>query len=172
MADETTAAGQAPVEQADTQVVDAEKLGKDGKPFDQQREDNLIEKLRAELKEAKAKAKKADEYEAAEKQRKEAEMTEFEKLQTKLKENEEKLAKAERGEMQRKAADKWKLPAELASRITGTTLEEMETDAESLSKLLPKQNAPGLPPTNPGASGNKPTDKDWKDFLNGGPLPQ
>lgn len=170
MADEPKT-DQAPVEQkpVDSQVADTEKKDEE---FDKDRAMALIEKLRGEVKEAKAKAKKADEYEAAEKQRKEAEMTELEKLQAKLKESEEKLVKAERGEMQRKAADKWKLPAELASRITGTTLEEMEADAELLSKLLPKQNAPGLPPTNPGASGNKPTDKDWKDFLNGGPLPQ
>lgn len=55
------------------------------------------------------------------------------------------------------------LPTELISRITGSTKEEMEADAEKLAKLFKAQNAP--PSFNPDQPSGDPKDTAYKELL-------
>jgi len=157
----TTPAQVAPVVEPET--------GPDGQPFDAKRAQELIDKLREENKALKPKAKKADELEAAEAKRKEAEMSELEKLQAQIKKQEEELKESKRREMQRTAADKAKLPPELVSRLVGTTQDEMDADAAKLAAVIPKVS--NLNVTNPPPNDATITDAQRRAFLNGGPLP-
>lgn len=118
-----------------------------------------FEKLQAALKEANreaaARRKRLEELEAAEAKRKEAEMTEAEKAQKRAQELEAKLKAYELTEMQRAAAEKAGLPAQLAKRLQGSTAEELEADAKELAETLPKPTKTTASPTNPGANGQQ-----------------
>lgn len=118
-----------------------------------------FEKLQAALKEANreaaARRKRLEELEAAEAKRKEAEMTETEKAQKRAQELEAKLKAYELTEMQRAAAEKAGLPAQLAKRLQGSTAEELEADAKELAETLPKPTKTTASPTNPGANGQQ-----------------
>lgn len=118
--------------------------------------EDRIARMEAALKKANAEAAKyrkaAEAQEQAEQARKNAELSEMEKLKKQLAETAAEAAKLKRAELQRQAAEKHKLPAALATRLQGETLEELDADAEELAKTLPKAN-PTLPPTNPGAGG-------------------
>jgi len=137
------------------------ELGKDGKPFDKARAEELIEKLRKENDEAKKAVKKLSELEA--------EMSELEKLQSQLKKQEEDLKEANLREMRRIAADKAKLPLEFVSRLVGTTQDEMDADAAKLAAVIPK--VANLNVTNPPPNDATITDAQRRAFLQGGPLP-
>ena len=117
-----------------------------------------FDKMQAALKEANreaaARRKRLEELEAAEAKRKEAEMTEAEKAQKRAQELEAKLHAYELGELQRAAAEKAGLPAQLAKRLQGSTAEELEADAKALADTLPKQPKTASP-TNPGANGQQ-----------------
>ena len=67
----------------------------------------------------------------------------------------QRLKELELNELRNKAAAKYQLPLEIAERLRGETLEELEKDAESLKALIPdaKQQSK-LNATNPG-SGSK-----------------
>jgi len=124
----------------------------DGSPFDAAKAKALIDKQRAEMKELKAKAIRAEELESELTKRKEAEMSELEKAQTKLKEAEQKAQAYELKELQRAAAEKVGLPAAFASRIQGNTAEDMEADAKLLLDAMPKaedKKPPNISPNNP-----------------------
>lgn len=116
------------------------------------------EKVQSALKEANKEAasrrKRLEELEAADKQKKDAEMSELEKLQKKVQEAESKAAKLEREAHQREVAAKVGLPAAFANRIQGETPEDMETDAKALLEAMPKPAQKPNPqnPTNPGAN--------------------
>lgn len=129
--------------------------------FDQARAMALIDKLRAENKEAAKATKKLAELENAAKLKAEAEMTESQKLTKRLAEVEQELLTRALADKRRTIADKVGLPSTLASRIAGTTDEEMETDAKLLLEFV-KQPDPKKPvsgPTNPGQqASNSPTD--------------
>lgn len=130
----------------DTETVNGEK-------FDAARAMSTIEKLRAEIKELKPKAKQAEEVILAEQKRKEAEMTELQKLQAELEKTKAEYKAIQLSEMRRAAAAKVELPAAFADRLRGETPEELEADAKQLLEALPK-GAPKLPAvgaTNPGA---------------------
>lgn len=143
----------------------------DADKWEPERAKALIDKLRDEVKQLKGKAKRADELEAAESKRKESELSEVERLKRQLDEATERLTTATRREMQREAADAAKLPAEFASRLVGSNLEEMVEDAKKLAAAMPKQ--PALNPTNPGNGSAKPTDAQMRAFLYGGaPMPK
>lgn len=101
--------------------------------------------------EAAASRKKLEAFEQAEQQRKQAEMTELEKAQQRAAELEAELNTLRIKELQRKAAREANLPLDLAERLKGATLEELQADAAELAKVLPKKTPPGVPPTNPGA---------------------
>jgi hypothetical protein len=63
--------------------------------------------------------------------------------------------------LQRQAAEKAGLPAILAARLQGATLEELEADAAALAETLPKpqpKTPPTVPATNPGAAQQGETD--------------
>ena len=118
-----------------------------------------FEKMQAALKEANkeaaARRKRLEELEAAEAKRKEAEMTEAEKAQKRAQELEAKLKAYELGELQRAAAEKAGLPAQLAKRLQGSTAEELEADAKALADTLPKPTKTTANVTNPGANGQQ-----------------
>lgn len=132
-----------------------------------------IADMQAALKKANAEAakfrKQVEAQEQAELARKDAELSEMDKLKKQLAETEAKARKLERETLQRQAAEKAKLPAALASRLQGETLEELEADAEALAKTLPKPTAPTLPPTNPAgaAANNSETDAERRARLYG-----
>jgi len=153
-----------PTKKAEAQVVEAKATPEvapqpegetlKGEPFDADRAMRTIETLRAEIKELKPKAKLADELSEAEKQRKEAEMTELQKLEAKLKAAEAKLAAAELTELKRSVAAEVGLPAAFAERLQGDTREALLEDAKNLLEALPKPappKAPAVSPTSPGA---------------------
>jgi len=125
-----------------------------------------IVRMEAALKKANAEAAKyrkaAEAVEAERKAKEEAELTETEKLRKRAAELEAELKSAQRSTMQRDAAAKHNLPAELATRLKGETPEELEADAKALAELLPKHKAqPNISPTNPGgnASPNETVDQ-------------
>ncbi len=122
--------------------------------FDKERAMVTIRKLRERDKEAERLAKKLEAFEKAEQERRQAEMSELEKAQQKATQLESELAGLRLKELQRQAAKTAGIPDELAERLRGATLDELQADAEGLAKLLPKKQPPPVPPTNPGnASG-------------------
>ena len=150
-----------------TETVEAPEVK--GDEFDKARAMALIEKLRAENKEAAKAKKRLEEFEQAEAKRKEAEMSEAEKAAARANELEARLKAYERGDAQRKAAEKAGLPALLASRLQGETLEELEADAKALLETLPKPTkpTPGITPTNPSNASTQETDAQKKARLFG-----
>ena len=109
--------------------------------------------LKEANKEAAARRKRLEELEAQEAKRKEAEMTEAEKATKRAQELEAKLHAYELSELQRAAAEKAGLPAQLAKRLQGSTAEELEADAKALAETLPKPTKTANV-TNPGANGS------------------
>ena len=140
-----------------------------GDEFDKARAMALIEKLRAENKEAAKAKKRLEEFAQADAKRKEAEMTESEKATKRAQELEAKLKAYERTEAQRKAAEKVGLPGSLAIRLMGETPEELEADAKALLETLPKPTkpTPGINPTNPANASQEETRSQKKDRLAG-----
>ena len=123
----------------------------EGAPFDAARAMALIEKLRAEIKELKPKARQAEELTAAEEKRKKAEMTELQKLQAELEKAKTDLRLAQLSDMRHAAAIKVELPIVFADRLRGETPEELEEDAKKILAALPKApKTPVVSPTNPG----------------------
>jgi hypothetical protein len=130
----------------------------DEKKFSQAELDKIIkERLEREStkrKDAEEKIKEQAERDAL------AKNQEWEKL---AKKREDELLKAqatikqhELNELRNKAAAKYQLPLEIAERLRGETLEELEKDAESLKALIPdaKQQSK-LNATNPGSGGKQ-----------------
>ena len=123
-----------------------------GEPFDAARAMSTIEKLRAEIKELKPKARQAEELTQAEQKRKEAEMTEVQKLQAELDKAKAELKRTQIEDLRRQVALKVELPIVFADRLKGETPEELEDDARKLLAALPKApKTPNVGPTNPGA---------------------
>jgi len=157
-------------ETAKTEAKEETEIGKDGQPFDAARAMATIEALRKENRDLKPKAKKADEFEKAEQDRKAAEMTELQKAQAKIDELTAKTKAAELRELRRKVGEAAKLPADIYDLLPEGTEDEMKAKAEAIAKALPKPQ-PGLSATNPGANTAVPTEAQRRVFLNGGPLP-
>ncbi len=131
----------------------------EGEKFDAARAMALIDKLRAEIKELKPKAKVADDLTAAEQKRKEDEMSAVQKLQAQVDKAQAELKVAKLKDLRRTAADKVAaelkvdFPVLLIERLKGETPEELEEDAKKILAALPKAQAPKPPnlgPTNPG----------------------
>jgi hypothetical protein len=132
--------------------------------------DEEIQKRKDLEKQAKEAAKRLEEFETKEKERQQAELTEAERTQQRLKELEsqnaekDQLLKARelqdtRNKIAKAVAKELGVSLEtaegLASRLQGTTEEEITEDAKIVFALLPKQEAekkpaPKLDPTNPG----------------------
>lgn len=127
----------------------------DGQPFDPDRAKALIEKLKGEKKDLLAKAKRADELEILEKQRKDAELSEADKLKKQLDEANAKLTTLETQALKRQAAEETGLPAGFVDRLQGSTLDEYKADAKALLEAIQKstkQTGANLSATNPGAN--------------------
>lgn len=109
--------------------------------------------------EAADRRKKLEAYETAEKQRQEAEMSETDKLKRALEEREAELNRLQLDNLKRAIAQETGLPPALATRLQGSTEDELKADAKALLETIPKAapNAPKLGATNPGggASGGE-----------------
>jgi hypothetical protein len=141
------------------------ELGKDGKPFNAERAQALIDKLDAEAKEGKKAAKRLAELEAKEKAREEAELSELEKARKESAELRAMVTAAERRELQRSVAEKVGLPAILANRIQGDDEASMTEDATALLAAIPAKVAPKINPTNPGEPQTGETDAERRERL-------
>jgi len=131
-----------------------------GEQYDAARAMKTIEALRAEIKELKPKAKRADELTDAEQKKREAEMTELQKMQSQFEQAQAELRALKQAELRRQVAAKVELPAVFADRLQGETPEELEADAKKILEALPKApKTPSLSATNPG-SGASPRETD------------
>ena len=110
---------------------------------------SALEKEREVNKTNKGALDKLSKFEEAEKQRKEAEMTETEKLKVRAETAEAQTAKLLLEKQRGEVAAKVGLPPILADRIKGETPEEMEEDAKQMLTVIPKQK-PNVSTTNPG----------------------
>ena len=134
---------------------------KEGRTFTQAELDKIIaERLERESKkrkEAEAKAREEAERDTL------AKNQEWEKL---AKKHEAELLAAQKenkelhlNELRTKAAAKYQLPLEIAARLRGETLEELEKDAEGLKALIPDAKSQGkLNATVPGGGGKPVTE--------------
>ena len=148
MPDEGTQQPQAGAEQAKPAVEPEVKADE----FDKARAMATIEKLREFEKQAKAQAKKLADYEAKEKERQEAELSETDKLKKQLAEALAQVKQRDHETLQRQAAEEVGIPASFAKRLVGETIEDMKADAELILKELPKAQQPKVGATNPGAN--------------------
>lgn len=134
------------------------------KTFAQEEVDRIIAER---LKREREKYKDYDAYKKAAEELqklKEAQMSETEKLQAKLAEYERQLLEKEQEAAEAKVEalklrvlDEMGLPKAWASRIFGTTEEEIQQDAEELKKLLGTSGKPIGGGTNPANPGNNQT---------------
>lgn len=141
-------------------VQDGDATGKQaettGKTFTQAELDAIV---KDRLDRAAAKSKADTDKARADEQRKAAEQQgEYQKLyeaaKAELTAAEQKAQALELATMRRDVAEKLGVPAALAGRLQGTTMEELEADAKALVAALPKPTAPnlnahggGLPPS-------------------------
>lgn len=98
----------------------------------------LIRRLRAREKDAEKAEKALAALQKAEEERKQSEMTELQKTADKLAKAEKALQDERTKNMQIQAATAAGIPLELASRLVGTTVEEMQEDAKTILGLFPK----------------------------------
>lgn len=119
----------------------------------------------AEAAELRVLRKKLADVEKAEKARQEAEMTELQKAQARLAEYEAKAAALERENQITKIASKAGLPAELWTRVQGSSAEEIEADVATLLGFVKAQPpAPahtGQAPNNPPAPAPQSPKAEW-----------
>ena len=92
-------------------------------------------------------------------------LSEMDKLKKQLADRESELSQLRLTELKRQAGAKHKLPEALVLRLQGNTLEELEKDAEELSKQLPKTT---ISATNPGLTNGKETEEQQRRRLFGG----
>lgn len=144
-----------------TETVVTEQEAPAEEAFDRARAMELIDKLRRENRDLEKARKRLDALEKAEQERKQSEMSELEKAQQRLAQVEAEANALKLKDLQRQAAEKAGLPAALASRLQGATLEELELDATALAETLPKpqpKTPPPIPAANPGNAQQGETD--------------
>jgi len=119
-----------------------------------------LDKIIAERLERETKKRKDAEAKAREEAERDtlAKNQEWEKLakthEAELLKAQQRLKELELNELRTKAAAKYQLPLEIAERLRGETLEELEKDAEGLKALIPQAKSQGkLNPTVPGGDG-------------------
>ena len=124
-----------------------------------------LDKIIAERLEREAKKRKEAEANAREEAERDtlAKNQEWEKLakkhESELLEAQQRLKELELNELRTKAAAKFQLPLEIAARLRGETLEELEKDAEGLKALIPDAKSQGkLNATVPGGGGKPVTE--------------
>ncbi len=128
-------------------------------PFDKDRAMATIEKLRGIEKQHKQDRKELERLQAEEKKRADASLSETERLQKERDAMAAENATIKSDLLRRAVIDEVGLPVSFASRLQGTTKEELLADAKELAKTLPQLKiAPKVPPTNPGPT--QPADKE------------
>lgn len=137
--------------------------------FDKERAMKTIQNLRDFEKEAKKQLKELDALKADRAKKEQAEMTELQKLQKQADELAQHNAKLSADILRRDVIAESGLPPVFASRLQGSTKEEMLADAEELKKALPtiQTKAPHLPPTNPANAQSVETDAQKRERLFG-----
>lgn len=165
-----TAQAAAPV----SQVEPAQEVGKEQEAFDPERAMKTIKELRQYEKLYKQTAKQLDEIKAREEEAKTAQMTEAEKLKAQLDKTERELVETRKSVMLQEVAREIGLPDKIASRLQGSTRDELIADAQALLEAITeftKQNAPAktsaISPTNPGNAQQGETDAQRRARLQG-----
>lgn len=148
--------------------------------FDRERAMATIEKLRGFEREALKLRKQIADQEAQAQKAKEAEMTELEKARADLQRVQTEMKALQLSNLRREAAQAAGLPVELAERLQGDTLDDLQADALALLKIIkpPQQEAdtkaqppasgpPRLVPTNPGPAKQGETQAERRDRIYG-----
>lgn len=137
-------------------------------PFDKDRAMATIEKLRAIEKQHRQDKKELERLQAEEKKRADAQLSETDRLQKERDEIAAENAKIKSDLLRREVVEEAGLPVSFASRLQGTTKEELLADAKELAKTLPQLKvAPKVPPTNPSNGQTIETDAQKRDRLFG-----
>lgn len=134
-------------------------------PVSQEAFDKMQKALKEANKEAAQRRKIIEQYEAKEKEKRDAELSEIEKANKRAEEAEAKAQRLERESLQRKSAEAIGLPSAFAERIKGSTLEEMQEDAKQLLEAMPNKVAPKLQANNPGSQPAGESDKEKRERL-------
>ena len=129
---------------------------------------DLDQKIAERLRRAKEQADKAAAKAAADAQREADEQQGkykelYEGLQAKLTEAEGRATEMERAALRREAAEKSGLPASLAERLRGETLDEMLEDAKLLKNAMPKPQAPDINAGPRGTTKQTPSDDEIRE---------
>lgn len=139
-------------------------------PFDKDRAMATINKLREQEKQHKKDQKELERLQAEEKKRADAQLSETERLSKQATELSAKNAKLESDLLRRDVIAETGLPASFASRLQGTTKEELLADAQELAKTLPQLKvAPKVKITNPENSNTVETEPEKRERLFGKP---
>ena len=123
--------------------------------------DRVQKALKETNKESASRRKRLEELEAADKQRKDAELSDLEKAKNELTATQTQLQALRRAQLARSVADEVGLPAVLADRLVGVDREAMLEDAKKVLESLPKQDKKAPPQgsaTNPGNATTQETD--------------
>jgi hypothetical protein len=138
-------------------------------PFDKDRAMATIDKLRGIEKQHKQDKKELERLQAEEKKRADAQLSETEREKKRADELAAENAKIKSDLLRRDVIAEVGLPASFASRLQGTTKEELLADAQELAKTLPQLKvAPKVPPTNPANGGSVSTEAELRQTLFGG----
>jgi hypothetical protein len=136
-------------------------------PFDKDRAMATIEKLRGIEKQYKQDHKELERLQAEEKKRADTQLSETEKLTKQAAELSAKNARLDSDILRRDVIAEVGLPASFASRLQGTTKEELLADAQELAKTLPQLKvAPKIKVTNPENS-NQETEQQLHERISG-----
>ena len=142
-------------------LTDSSPETKEARTFTQAELDKII----AERLERESKKRKESEAKAREEAERDtlAKNQEWEKLakkhESELLTATQRLKELELNELRTKAAAKYQLPLEIAERLRGETLEELEKDAEGLKAFFPDAKSQGkLNATVPGSGGKQVTE--------------
>lgn len=172
MTPEEQAAAEAAKAQADEAAKIAAEAKKAEEPpveeWDKERAAATIKAQRAENAELKKKEKELERFQAEEKKRADAELSETERLKKENDEIKAENAKTKADLLRRDVIAETGLPATFADRLKGETKEELLADAQELAKTLPTlKTAPKLPATNPGNAQTGETDSQKRERLFG-----
>lgn len=138
-------------------------------PFDKDRAMKTIEKLRDIEKQHNKDRKELERLQAEEKKRADAQLSETERLQKERDEIKAENAKIKSDLLRREVVDEVGLPATFATRLQGTTKDELLADAKEFAKTLPQLKvAPKVPVTNPANGTTVNTEQELRAKLWGG----
>lgn len=146
-----------PVETQTTETLTAEEL--------QKALEEAQRSLKNKTEEAARVHAKLTKFEAAEEERRKAELSEIDRLKADLQAAQTAAKQAQIAVLKKEIAEKTGLPAALALRLAGETPDEIEADAKALLEALPKKTAPNLNPTNPGGATGGETDAERRKRL-------